>query len=230
MQKPADLGVERSPRPMNHWLQATGFQAAWFLGRNSMLEMRRQGIMPPFCITGVCRHAFPATPPREIGQRMTDSKRRLLGMGIPFALAFLPDTALSMYRHMAAVDGLLFRALARLHPEAIVLGYLVWAGAIVGLMLLTPNWIAMILTIAVVFGHVAGFYSQLSGLLGNVWYQAANALFLLAAVALGTGLWWAVRAASLVENSAETRALPVRSRWWMISFFFLVALCTILNR
>jgi len=148
-------------------------------------------------------------------------------MGIPFALAFLPDTALSTYSQTTIVDGLLFRALARLHPQADILGYVAWAGAIVGLLLLTPELLAVILTIAVVFGHVVGAYLQLTVFLGSLWYQAANGLFLVAAVALGTGLTWSARAASVVEQSAPRRRLPAWLRWGLIAFLSVVALCTI---
>jgi hypothetical protein len=158
---------------------------------------------------------------------MTDSKRRLVGMGIPFALAFLPDTVLSITSHSTILDGLLFRALARLHPQAEILGYAAWAGAIVGLLLLTPEWLAVILTIAVVFSHVGGAYFQLTGSLGSWWYQAANGLFLLAAVALGTGLTWSARAAPMVEHPAGGRRLPAWLRWGLIAFLSVVALCAI---
>jgi hypothetical protein len=158
---------------------------------------------------------------------MTDSKRRLVGMGIPFALAFLPDTVLSIFSHSVIADGLLFRALARLHPEADILGYVAWAGAIVGLLLLTPELLAVILTIAVVFGHVVGAYFQLTVFLGSWWYQAANGLFLLAAVALGTGLTWSARAASVAEHTVSGKPLPAWLRWGLIAFLSVVALGTI---
>jgi hypothetical protein len=158
---------------------------------------------------------------------MTSSKRRLVGMGIPFALAFLPDTALSAYSQKTIVDGLLFRALAWLHPQADLLGYAAWAGAIVGLLLLTPEVLAVILTIAAVFGHAGGAYLQLIVFLGGLWYQAANGIFLLAAVALGTGLTWSVQAASMVEHSQPGRRMPAWLRWGLIAFLSAVAVCAI---
>jgi hypothetical protein len=158
---------------------------------------------------------------------MTDSKCRLVGMGIPFALAFLPDTALSICSHSTIVDGLLFRALARLHPQADTLGYGAWAVAIVGLLLLTPELLAVILTIAVVFGHVAGTYFQLTVFLGSWWYQAANGLFLLAAVALGTGLTWSARAAPVAKSPDLGRRLPAWQRFGLIAFLSALALCMI---
>jgi hypothetical protein len=158
---------------------------------------------------------------------MTDSKRRLVGMGIPFALAFLPDTVLAIFSHSTIVDGLLFRSLARLHPRAEILGYVAWAGAIVGLLLLTPELLAVILTIAVVFGHVVGSYLQLTAFLGSWWYQAANGLFLIAAVALGTGLTWSARAASMADHAVLGMRLPAWMRWGLIAFLSAVVLSTI---
>jgi hypothetical protein len=158
---------------------------------------------------------------------MTTSKRRLVGMGIPFALAFLPDTALAAYSQRTIVDGLLFRALARLDPKADALGYAAWAGAIVGLLLLTPELLAVILTIAAVFGHAGGAYLQLTVFLGGLWYQAANAVFLLAAVALGTGLTWSVQPASVVEHLPPGKRLSAWLRWGLIAFLSVVAFCAI---
>jgi hypothetical protein len=87
--------------------------------------------------------------------------------------------------------------------------------------------LAVILTIAVVFGHVVGAYLQLTVFLGGLWYQAANGLFLLAAVALGTGLSWSARAASVVEHSVSGKPLPAWLRWGLIAFMSVVALGTI---
>jgi hypothetical protein len=145
-------------------------------------------------------------------------------MGIPFLLAFLPDTILSIFSQSTIVDGFLFRGLARLHPQAVLLGYPAWAVTILGLLVLLPEWLALILTITTVFGHIAGAYEQLTGALGNLWYQAANGLFLVAAIALGTGLTWSVGAAS-VDRSSST--LSTGLRWALIVVFGGVALSAI---
>jgi hypothetical protein len=127
---------------------------------------------------------------------MRDSKRRLLGMGLPFGLVFLADTALAagVGRELDPGDTLFFHVLAQFHPLALVAGYFAWAAVVVGLILVSPEVLAVVVTIAAVGGHTAGAYSQLAVALGGWWYQAANGLFLVAAVALGTGLWWSARA------------------------------------
>jgi hypothetical protein len=141
-------------------------------------------------------------------------------MGIPFLLAFLPDTILSIFSQSTIIDGFLFRGLARFHPQAVLLGYLAWAVAILALLVLLPEWLALILTISTVFGHIAGAYGQLIGTLGNLWYQAANGLFLAAAIALGVGLTWSVRAASM-DQSSTTLSTGLRSA--LIVVFAIVA-------
>jgi len=155
---------------------------------------------------------------------VTDAKRRLLGMGIPFALAFLPATALAVGRDstLDAGDCLVFHAMYRIHPLAMIGGYLAWGGAVLGLLVLLPEVLAVILTIAVVFGHVAGVYSQLTMDLGKWWYQAANGLFLITAIALGSGLWWSARGPS-IERAVPEKHLPPARRWGLIAFLLVVA-------
>jgi hypothetical protein len=158
---------------------------------------------------------------------MTDTKRRLIGMGIPFLLAFGPDTALAIGSRSTTLDGLLFQALLRLHPQALLLGFAAWAFAVTGLLLLLPEVLAVVLTIAAVFGHAAGAYLQLTGVLGGWWYQAANGLFLIAAIALGTGLtWWA----RVQDNSGNPGKLPKRWRWGLVVLFSTVASSAVLHR
>ena len=84
----------------------------------------------------------------------------------------------------------------------------------------------MALTIAVVFGHTAGAYLQLTAVLGSWWYQAANLLFLVAAIALGTGLTWSVQAAPAAEHPVTLRK-SARRRWGLIALFSWVALSAI---
>jgi len=103
---------------------------------------------------------------------MTDSKRRLLGMGIPFALAFVTDTALTTaltvrgHRPWEVEDRLFFHALSLIHPLVPLAGYLMWACVIIGLLLLLPDVVAVILAIVVIFGHVGGAFSQIYRFLG----------------------------------------------------------------
>ena len=165
---------------------------------------------------------------------MTDSKRRLLGMGIPFALAFVTDTALTTaltvrgYRPWEVEDRLFFHTLYLIHPLAPLAGYLMWACVIIGLLLLLPEVLAVIVTIVVVFGHVGGAISQVYPFLGSRYYQPVNGLFLLTAVALGIGLWWSARASPAVQHSGSTYGLPAWLRWGLIAVLTGVAGCTVL--
>jgi hypothetical protein len=160
---------------------------------------------------------------------MTDSKRRLIGMGIPFGLAFVTDTALTTaltvrgLRPWEVEDRLFFHTLYLIHPLAPIAGYLMWACVIIGLLLLLPDVLAVIVTIVVVFGHVGGAYSQIYPFLGSWYYQPANGLFLLTAATLGTGLWWSARASRAVHRSGHANGLPALLRWGLIALLTGVA-------
>ena len=165
---------------------------------------------------------------------MTDSKRRLLGMGIPFALAFVTDTALTTaltvrgHRPWEVEDRLFFHTLYLIHPLAPLAGYLMWACVIIGLFLLLPEVLAVILAIVVVFGHVGGAFSQIYPFLGSWYYPLVNGLFLLTAITLGTGLWWSARASPPVHRFARANGLPAWLRWGLIALLAGVAGCMVL--
>jgi hypothetical protein len=158
---------------------------------------------------------------------MTERKCRLLGMGLPCCLAFLIDTTLafwdqpSEYWHgqysQTVEDTLFFRTLYEIHPLAAVAGYAAWAAVIAGLLLLLPEVLAVILAIAVVFGHVLGAYTQIIPILGRGWYQVANAMFLAAAAALGIGLYWSLRTAPADGGVGGEQRLPLWLRWGLIA-------------
>jgi hypothetical protein len=87
--------------------------------------------------------------------------------------------------------------------------------------------LAVILTIAVVFGHGGGAYSQLTAVLGSWWYQAANGMFLLTAVTLGTGLWWSARASLATERSTREDRMPAWLRCGLIALLTGAAGCMV---
>ena len=154
---------------------------------------------------------------------MSDSTRRLLGIGIPCLLAFLLDSGLTLHGQPAEYwagdysntneGGPLFRRLFMYHPLAVVAGYAVWAGILAGLIVLLPEVLAVIFSIAVVFGHVGGAYSWLTVMINVGWYQTANGLFLAAAIILGVGLHWYLRGP--VPKRSESR-MPIWLRWGLI--------------
>src|SRR6266852_3031289 len=97
---------------------------------------------------------------------MPDWKRRLLGLGLPCMLAFLFDTGLTLHGQPAeywagdyssSTEGApFFRKLFEMHPAAAVAGEGLWAVIILVLILLLPEVPAVILTITIVLGHMAG--------------------------------------------------------------------------
>ena len=164
---------------------------------------------------------------------VTDCKRRLIGMGIPFALAFVTDTALTTaltvrgHRPLEMGDRLFFHTLYLIHPLAPIAGYLAWACVMIGLLLLLPDVLAVIVTIVVVFGHVGGAYSQIELFLGSGAYQITNGLFISTAITLGTGLWWRARASPAAQRSGRANGRPALLRWGLIAVFTGVACCMV---
>jgi hypothetical protein len=144
---------------------------------------------------------------------MTDSTRRLVGLGLPCLLAFLLDTSLALFGESGIIEHrLVFITLYKVHPLAAAGGYFVWAVLVAGLLLILPGVLAVILAIVLVFGHMAGAYTQLVPILAGVWYQAANGTFLIAAIALGTGLHWWLRG----RPGARARPLVTGWRRWAL--------------
>jgi hypothetical protein len=160
---------------------------------------------------------------------MSEWKRRLLGMGVPCLLAFLLDSSLTLQGQPAeywsgnyayTTEGApLMRHLYMVHPLAAVAGYLVWAGLVLGLLVLLPEVLAVILSIAVVFGHVGGAYTWLAPAITVGWYQTVNGMFAVTAVVLGVGLHWALRAPVGTE-ATSTKRLPAWLRWGLIILLF----------
>lgn len=149
---------------------------------------------------------------------MTNGNRRLLGMGLPCCLAFLVDTTVALcgqpkqyWRgdyHWTSEEGLFFHALYVVHPLAAVAGYFTWAAVVASLLLLLPEVLAVILAIVIVFGHIVGAYSLLIPMLGGRWYQAANGMFLAAAIALGAGLYWYLRTSASDSPAGRENSMP----------------------
>jgi hypothetical protein len=165
---------------------------------------------------------------RRGGEWMADWKRRVLGMGVPCLLAFLLDSSLTLHGQPAeywagnythTTEGAPFmRRLYMIHPLAAVAGYLVWAGLMFGLLVLLPEVLAVILSIAIVFGHVAGAYTWMLPITVG-WYQTVNGMFLVTAIVLGVGLHWSLRA-PVQTDATSTRRLPTWLRWGLITLFF----------
>jgi hypothetical protein len=87
-----------------------------------------------------------------------------------------------------------FHQLLSIHPLAFVVGQAVWMAIFIAFLLLVPDVLALIASIAITFGHTAGSATWIYG-----WepfgYQLCNGLFLLTAIGMGVAIrygWGAV--------------------------------------
>jgi hypothetical protein len=103
-----------------------------------------------------------------------------------------------------------FNHLLQFHPAAFAAGLLGWAAIFVVVILLLPDAPALILSIAVTFGHTAGAATWLLYRFQHG-YQACNALFLTTAIVLGLGIRWGWRA--VPANDYKFRGWPAGLRW-----------------
>ncbi len=169
---------------------------------------------------------------------MLNSKRRLLGMGLPFLLAFLLDASLTLYKQpteywagnyaCASEISPFFGGLLRIHPLAAIAGLLVWVGLIVELLVLLPELLAVILVIFVVVGHMNGAYSWMFLDITAGRYQFGMVTNLVTAILLGVGMQWSQRVA--VQNvKAPGRLLPTCVRYGLITLLSGTALVIVFS-
>jgi hypothetical protein len=159
-------------------------------------------------------------------------KRRLLGVGLPCLLALLLDAGLTTLGQSqeywsgdyAAVNegNPFFRKLFAIHPGAAIAGYVAWAGVLIGLVLLLPEVLAVVLSIAVVFGHVGGAYTWMQHFewvdpFGQGWFQTAAGLLPAAAVVLGIGLCWGLAETGRPGTAGAAPSMPGAVRWGLIT-------------
>jgi hypothetical protein len=150
-------------------------------------------------------------------------KRRLLGLCIAPALLCALDTTLTLCgqlpqywagNHAAVMEGSpTFNQLLQVHPAAFLLGGAVWLLIFVAGILLLPDALALILSIAVTLGHAAGASSWLYGRFPYS-YQLCNGLYLLTAILIGVSIRWGWRA--VPEESYQFRRLPSFLRWGLV--------------
>lgn len=110
-----------------------------------------------------------------------------------------------------------FHDLLRLGPGYFLSGIVVWATIFVCLIVLAPDAAALVISIAVTFGHTVGAATWLLYRF-EFGYQLCNALFLMSAVALGLGIHYGWQA-----RPAEIYQPPIRQpvvRWLLIAALF----------
>jgi hypothetical protein len=130
---------------------------------------------------------------------MLGMRNRFLGLCLPPLLICLLDGALTLIGqspqywagdYSRAIEGSpTFNTMLNLSPWAAVALMALWIGVFVGIILLLPDTLALIVSIAVTFGHTAGAATWLY-LRFPYGYQLCNALFLFTAVLLGTCIRW----------------------------------------
>lgn len=128
---------------------------------------------------------------------MSNLRLRCCGLCLPPLALALVDGTLTLVGQSAAywagqysdVNEMspTFHHLLAVHPLAFAGGFALWAAAFVGLILLLPETLALLVAIAVTFGHTAGASTWL------LWrfdygYQAVNALMACSAAALAIGI------------------------------------------
>lgn len=103
--------------------------------------------------------------------------------------------------------------LLTVHPAAFAAGIAGWAAIFVMVLLLLPDTLALMVSVAIVLGHAAGtatwlYYHFKFG------YQMCNGLFLLAAVAIGIGVRWGWQAGP--NEALRLDRMPQVWRWALI--------------
>ena len=110
-----------------------------------------------------------------------------------------------------------FNHLLQIHPVAFAAGIFVWMGVFVSVILLLPDTLALIVSIAVTFGHTVGVATWLVSR-PQFGYQLCNGLFLASAVCLGLGIRWGWRATPDREDSLQ--GWPWALRWGLVIGLF----------
>lgn len=158
---------------------------------------------------------------------MTGLKQRFLGLCVPPVLLCLLDNALTLAGQSAEYwagnyasvneGSPTFYQLLQVHPAAFAAGGALWIAIFVAGILLLPDTLALIVSIAVTCGHTLGAASWI------IWhfqfsYQVCNGLVLLSAVLLGVSIRWGWRA--VPEQRYRLRGLFLWGRWGLVALLF----------
>jgi hypothetical protein len=125
-----------------------------------------------------------------------------------------------------------FRKLFEIHPLATAGGYGLWAGIILTWIVFMPDIMAVILAIAIVFGHTAGGYVGLVNAtavdgtgfeLGPRWFQTLHGVLFVSATVLGLGVHWSLRTARPDAGVPKDQRLHLVVRWSVLGVASAVA-------
>ena len=155
--------------------------------------------------------------------------RRLLGLCVPPVLFCTLDATMTLlgqshaywsgnYRAVNEMSPV-FNRLLQLHPIAYVLGTAVWAAVFFSIIVVLPETLALIITLAVTIGHAAGAATWFL-LRGGHAYQLIMLLWLLAAVVLALGIRYGYRAYKPGEYILDR--WPMAVRWVMSAVLFAI--------
>lgn len=145
-------------------------------------------------------------------------RRRFLGLCLPPLALGLVDGSLTLLgqssfyweNHLAVNEANpLFAGLLQVHPVAFLAGAVAWLAMLCAMILVLPRLAALILSIALTFGHTIGSGNWLFDHF-ELGYQLANGYYLLSACVLGLGIHHAMasgmRDAEVLNVPANVRA------------------------
>jgi hypothetical protein len=154
---------------------------------------------------------------------MTSIRHRLFGLCLPPLVFYALDTSLTLFgqaaeywagnRHCVNEASTTFNLLLQIHPAAFVAGSLVWAMLFVVVILLLPDFLALIASIVVTFGHAAGAAMWLM-VRFHCGHQTFLGLLLVSQIILGSGVYWGWRAMPSQKDPLLSRS-PIL-RWTLI--------------
>jgi hypothetical protein len=153
--------------------------------------------------------------------------RRVLGLGMPPVLFSALDATMTLlgqspsywagdYRIVNEMSPT-FRHLLQINPLAFLGGIWVWMAVFVGIIVLLPETLALIIALAVTFGHAAGAATWFM-YRGGSSYQLANGLCLVSAVVLAMRIRLGYRAYGAGEYSLDR--WPASVRWGLSAVLF----------
>jgi hypothetical protein len=154
---------------------------------------------------------------------MAGVRQRLIGLVLPAVPFWALDVTVTLVgQHAGYWQGYYWEAtegsptffqLLTIHPLAFVAGSIAWLAVFAALIVLLPDTLALMLSLAVAFAHTAGALTWIRQWPLEYRYQVSVAVLVCCAMALGLGIRWGWQASPRV-----VRDLPISPRWrWMIA-------------